>query len=686
MGNCNRATGICECRDGFSGPACDQMLCPFGTTKIGIDDRAAWMTAVCSGNGVCMSLREVSLYQDFTTYYNKLEYKDWDADMIHGCVCDEAWEGPACDQMSCPKGDDPTTSGVVDVQLIHCICYDCAGGLNISFRGEQTAQIPHNAKLHQIEYYLDKLTKLEDYDVSFVLGSSLCSGAPDGSILRLAINIPHGSWSGALSAVASNQMRGKITVASGGDVIRLPSNNLRYYSSIEGTTEFKECSGRGSCNYFTGNCDCYQGWASSDGKGDLGSRGDCGYRYPYNSSYLVDGVWIYTNCSVADGQKCSGHGTCEEFTGLCICDDGYGGGNCYNQTCSTSKTWFGDTGNHTTYSICGGVGYCNGTDGTCYDCGGSNMLYYGDSCEYLSCYGVTGGSNDYKYLADQYSDGIYDDTYTPCNGNGACLTMQEIAELAYNSQKELSNYVYTTPWDADMIRGCMCQRAPSANNRYYPSYYESTFFMNKTITYFNTSKDLYKFYRGPYAWTATDFYGYNCLNKRCPTGDNPQTPTQYNEVQKLLCTATGGSFKLTFRENTTLSIPFDTTVAELETYLERLYTIIDVDVYYGGVGGRNSAVCHENDNIDIYIEFKTEFGDLPLITADVSTLTGPNNGVVITEETQGSKEDIECSGTGICNESTGVCACSVGYASSDGSLTTAGQRGDCTFVNKFEYL
>jgi hypothetical protein len=45
------------------------MLCPFGMTKIGYDKKATMMTAVCSGNGVCMSLREVSMHQDFTTYF-----------------------------------------------------------------------------------------------------------------------------------------------------------------------------------------------------------------------------------------------------------------------------------------------------------------------------------------------------------------------------------------------------------------------------------------------------------------------------------------------------------------------------------------------------------------------------------------------------------------------------------------
>ncbi len=38
-----------------------------------------------------------------------------------------------------------------------------------------------------------------------------------------------------------------------------------------------ECSNRGICNRSTGECECFPNWGSSNGIGEVGERGDCGY-------------------------------------------------------------------------------------------------------------------------------------------------------------------------------------------------------------------------------------------------------------------------------------------------------------------------------------------------------------------------------------------------------------------------
>lgn len=49
-------------------------------------------------------------------------------------------------------------------------------------------------------------------------------------------------------------------------------------ATTTGTREFIECSGRGLCDRVSGVCNCFYGYASSDGLGNRGTRGDCGYR------------------------------------------------------------------------------------------------------------------------------------------------------------------------------------------------------------------------------------------------------------------------------------------------------------------------------------------------------------------------------------------------------------------------
>jgi hypothetical protein len=48
----------------------------------------------------------------------------------------------------------------------------------------------------------------------------------------------------------------------------------------KGTKENLPCSNRGLCDQTTGQCECFTGYASSDGKGGIGTLSDCGYVNP----------------------------------------------------------------------------------------------------------------------------------------------------------------------------------------------------------------------------------------------------------------------------------------------------------------------------------------------------------------------------------------------------------------------
>ena len=125
-------------------------MCPIGISASGSPD-------ICSGNGRCMSLRDAASVPNYELFLNQVTYDDWDADMVHGCVCNDGWEGSSCSRRSCPKGDDPYTTGQLpEVQVLECSCSDsCVGTFRLSFEGKNTGRIPLNASAEVLKYRLE---------------------------------------------------------------------------------------------------------------------------------------------------------------------------------------------------------------------------------------------------------------------------------------------------------------------------------------------------------------------------------------------------------------------------------------------------------------------------------------------------------------------------------------------------
>merc|ERR1712000_761864 len=98
------------------------------------------------------------------------------------------------------------------------------------------------------------------------------------------------------------------------------------------------------------------------------------------------------------------------------------------------------------------------------------------------------------------------------------------------------------------------------------------------------------------------------------------------------------------------------------------------------------TIC-ESSNVTI--EFKSEFGDLPLLVLNSTVLDHTMNNhfgrflANVTELRAGTKVDVECSAMGLCDQDTGRCQCMEGYSSSDGTLTSPGERGDCSYYNPY---
>lgn len=123
----------------------------------------------------------------------------------------------------------------------------------------------------------------------------------------------------------------------------------------KGTKENVDCSNHGLCDTDTGMCRCFQSplqglysWDSSDGYGNKGLRGDCGYQ-------------VHT--PIACPNKCTFHGTCNTTTFTCQCFDGYEGPDCSLVSCPRGPAWFDEptayNKAHALGAVCSNRGNCD---------------------------------------------------------------------------------------------------------------------------------------------------------------------------------------------------------------------------------------------------------------------------------------------------------------------------------------
>ena len=264
------------------------------------------------------------------------------------------------------------------------------------------------------------------------------------------------------------------------------------------------------------------------------------------------------------------------------------------------------------------------------------------------------------------------------------------------------NISYQLPWDAFKSRTCNCGRPLSVDSQVMTYRDLDRPYLQPTETEI--------VYRGPYAYQSTDGLGYDCSKMRCPTGDDVFTPG-VNEVQEVRCVATGGAFKMFWREAVSPDITFDMGELEIRQAFEDMTSISKVDITFGrdNKGENASKACGSDGNHSFFVEFKTEFGSLPLLEPivrngdnsfrlykdDACIGDRPRTGacsesgiVQVFRYQKSTKENLECGRQGICNEDTGFCHCMAGLVSGGGTHAAGhdsfgtnayGHRGDCGF-------
>ena len=329
MGICQRTIGECQCNKGFFGAACQFMGC------VGDASASPSEQLSCNDHGSCLSIRELGLeHTDADGTSSPILYgvdpndaSTWDADRIFGCKCDEKYEGYDCSLKMCPEGVDINVGDTNTEQ---------STSLTTQFDGPNADLYADSDKFSIITG--DTAVTIESFDIHMAAVTASVevwtkSGYPlwwdDGTYIKIwegtvlgqgqgiatplpAFNPPIELGANSILGVylmVDTQFQNNLFHNSGslGDTqvfatdgiisitegisqhishssFQQPTrwNGFVHYSCDGGcgapTPELHTCSNHGICDHTSGQCECFKGWGSSDGSGNLGPLNDCGHR------------------------------------------------------------------------------------------------------------------------------------------------------------------------------------------------------------------------------------------------------------------------------------------------------------------------------------------------------------------------------------------------------------------------
>ena len=250
QGVCDRATGLCECFPGFTGSACQRTACP--------DD--------CSGHGTCRSNRDFAydfavskthqlMQSDLSTEAFNENYVAtydgaWDSNHLYGCRCDRGYRGANCALIECPSNDDPLDDKCSKEEDEYTV------------ENFQIQKFAATGAAGWSAAYVDSTSPEQKADA--------CNTAENiGDKAKCeAVKGPFGGTCKFIAQKTKPFIQAARCEQVGDWTNHAPGDkNSHFYNgkvySCFGAMAGMDCSGRGICDYSTGQCACFSGYSGT---------------------------------------------------------------------------------------------------------------------------------------------------------------------------------------------------------------------------------------------------------------------------------------------------------------------------------------------------------------------------------------------------------------------------------------
>ncbi|DAZ99520.1 TPA: hypothetical protein N0F65_005392 [Lagenidium giganteum] len=623
-GICNRATGQCVCQLGFHGDGCQYTDCPDSCLAHG---KCVSMNAYAQIDMVARELNNAPPYP-----YDQI----WDNDMINGCTCDAGYYSPNCAQKTCPRGDDPLTTGQVDaVQLVQC---------QTTYQ-QQTIQLNFDQPMLQGTFLLSFGSQYTR-PISFLAPAVLDTVATSMTTTLLKLQ---GMTSVTVTRQDSpNQITWQVTFP-----ITNPSQNALSprWKVIEVQQFF-----------------C----AADAGVFSLSMGNETVSSIPYN----VDATTFQSKLATL-----SFYGRIDvTFTGAATVCSSTGTYVTLAFKQLWSRLYFGDLPpmrfssrdvknlpslllnslegfiDSESKELIKGIDTCRVVEIQQFLCAatsGAFTLTFEDGSKVTSIQFDSSAANLRSLILSKVAfivdlDVTYSTGLTACSDLGTTITLSFVVVRIVGAKA-----------DGDLAEVVSDATNGGSNGLNHIS--------NRLIF--------------PTALTEIQ-KGATCVALDQTYAANPGRQMQAPLV------AGGGTFTLSFRGSTSAPIPARATPQHVKDILERMPTIQGVNVSYTG-----AQACQTPANV-MSITFTQNFGSMPTMTADGSMLVpgstvavaGPGGGFVALSPIVSTKESDVCSNRGLCDETKlGRCYCYLGYTNSNGRGQIGNllvNRGDCGAISR----